>query len=358
MVIDFTGRDLAATRFAISPLGEAIDSFVALRFPDEHPLLLPWIREVESRVEGLDTDLLDRLITYPFSHQRQGSRMYADFLVSYPRHTMVTIEEELDELAATPPEAVFQDIRANYGALDPEPFRIFMDAPADAMRSLAEELRAYWDAAMAPGWSAIRTVLENDVLYRAHLLTDSGLAQLLASFGREYAFDGEHLTIEGLFEGACDVEWSLSGQGIVLAPSVFKNSAGFSITPGRAILRYRARGVAMAFNESPFRPEEALVGLIGRPRAALLMRLGMPATTSDLASHFGVTPGAISQQLAFLKGAGLATTRRAGSRSLHMLTVVGHVLMDAYRHPDRVAVAWEDTAESLATEASMSATLT
>lgn len=345
MLIDFTQSDLAATRFAVSPLGETIASYVALRMPDKNPLVLPWVREAEQRVADAEFALLDRLLIDPMA---AGSFMFADFLVSYPKQVDTSIDDELQALAATPPDEVRADIEENYAALPLDPYRAFLDDPRAAMAALAEEVEAFWLAAVAPDWPGIRTILENDILYRAHLLTDGGLGPLFASLGTGYTFDGARLHVNGL----CDVEWALTGNGIVLTPSVFTKTVGAAFKPGRAVLRYRARGVAMAFADAPFRPQEALVGLLGEPRAALLTRLEMPATTGDLATHFAVTPGAISQQLSWLKGAGLVATRRVGVRSMHTLTVVGQGVLDAYQHADRVPIPWQQVVADAGSDAS------
>ena len=334
MLIDFSPQDLTSTRFAISPLTETIASFTALRCTDEQPLLLPWIREAEARAAGLDAELLDVLLTTPF---REGHRSYADFLLSYPRHLGTTIEEELQQLVATPAGDVRLDIEANYAGRDLRAFQRFFDDPETTLEALAQEILAYWHAVMEPRWPAIQLVLENDILYRAHLLTDAGLGPLFASLGHQYVFEGSQLQIG---DGA-EAPISLSGRGILLMPSVFTKKLGLGTKRGREALVYRARGIGMAFADQPFRPAEALVGLLGRPRAALLERLQMPATTGDLAAFFEVTPGAISQHVGWLKDAGLVVTRKIGPRSLHALTVVGQGVLDAYHYTDRVPIPWQ-----------------
>ncbi|GAA4224850.1 hypothetical protein FHR32_006834 [Streptosporangium album] len=49
------------------------------------------------------------------------------------------------------------------------------DDPEEGLERLAEEIRNYWEAAIAPYWPRIRTLLEGDVLYRARLLAELDL---------------------------------------------------------------------------------------------------------------------------------------------------------------------------------------
>ncbi len=57
---------------------------------------------------------------------------------------------------------------------------------------------------------------------------------------------------------------------------------------------------------------EAVVALLGRPRARLLGVLRSPATTSALARRLEVTPSAVSQHLAVLHRGGLVDRQRSG----------------------------------------------
>jgi DNA-binding transcriptional ArsR family regulator len=58
-------------------------------------------------------------------------------------------------------------------------------------------------------------------------------------------------------------------------------------------------------------------------RADLLEALRSPATTTDLARAFGVTPSAVSQHLAVLHDSGLVARERSGRRVLYLITALG-----------------------------------
>jgi DNA-binding transcriptional ArsR family regulator len=69
--------------------------------------------------------------------------------------------------------------------------------------------------------------------------------------------------------------------------------------------------------------------LLGAPRARLLAALRSPATTSALASRFGVTPGTVSQHLAVLYRGGLVDPRRSGRTVLYQASKLGLALPGA-----------------------------
>ena len=50
----------------------------------------------------------------------------------------------------------------------------------------------------------------------------------------------------------------------------------------------------------------------GESKAAILHALEIPMTTSEVAARVGVTPGAVSQQLAQLRRAGIVEAHRSG----------------------------------------------
>src|SRR5215217_2200582 len=57
----FSVEDLARTRFAISPIWEAIRSLVALRDPSTAALHVPWLRSLDGRLGGIALEPVRRL---------------------------------------------------------------------------------------------------------------------------------------------------------------------------------------------------------------------------------------------------------------------------------------------------------
>ncbi|MYV69361.1 helix-turn-helix domain-containing protein, partial [Streptomyces sp. SID2131] len=74
-------------------------------------------------------------------------------------------------------------------------------------------------------------------------------------------------------------------------------------------------------------PGEALAGILGRNRAALLHALSDgPRTTTDLARRLGVSNATASSHTQALRTAGLLTTTRTGRSVHHERTPLGTLL--------------------------------
>ncbi len=95
-------------------------------------------------------------------------------------------------------------------------------------------------------------------------------------------------------------------------------------------LIYPARGVS-ALWERPSRaePGTALDRLLGASRAAILLALEDPASTTHLAATLGQSLGGIGDHLAVLREAGLVTRARSGRSVLYRRTPVGDAVTAA-----------------------------
>src|SRR5262249_27576352 len=94
--------------------------------------------------------------------------------------------------------------------------------------------------------------------------------------------------------------------------------------PWPPALIYPARGVS-ALWEQPGRtgPGTALHRLLGASRAAILLALEDPASTTQLAATLGQSLGATGDHLAVLREAGLVSRARSGRSVLYRRTPVG-----------------------------------
>jgi DNA-binding transcriptional ArsR family regulator len=100
--------------------------------------------------------------------------------------------------------------------------------------------------------------------------------------------------------------------------------------PWPPALIYPARGVS-ALWEQPGRtgPGTALHRLLGGSRAAILLALEDPASTTQLAATLGQSLGGIGDHLAVLREAGLVARARSGRSVLYRRTPVGDALAAA-----------------------------
>ncbi len=336
--ITFGTSDLANTRFAFSPLWEAVASYSVLLRPEFQTFHQPWLIEARTASAELDPSLIN-LLLQPVPKAHGKFPYHADFLTPFPSSVGNTIEHELGRLRATPPEVVREDIRRNYVGLPQAQFRPLLADPEAAMHSLAEFLWHYWNRTLAPHWPRIKTLLEADVLYRARILALHGPQALLNSLGsgaKGASFKGKTLTLDRY---KSDTTASLAGHGLLLIPSVFISV--LMTLPWQEALQYQVRGVAGLWQPTLPDPGEALSLLLGEARARLLMCLMVPATTTELARRFAVTPGAVSQQLAWLLQTGLAITQRRGREVFYEASQIGRGLLAAYdkRDEDKLLLA-------------------
>jgi len=121
----------------------------------------------------------------------------------------------------------------------------------------------------------------------------------------------------------------IDGRGLMLTPSVFENGVNSMIDERLPpVLCYAARGRARLWSAA--RPAGAeLAALLGATRAALLVELSEPATTTQLAVRLSLTPGGVSQHLRVLHHSGLVRRTRAGRVVNYQRSTVGDQLLEA-----------------------------
>ncbi len=90
--------DLAATRFAVSPLAETVFALQLLRTGDAGPVNLPWLRWARH-------DLSRRPLSLPLLWPllRDGLRSRPEFLTPAPAGRAPSFDEEAERMRATPP---------------------------------------------------------------------------------------------------------------------------------------------------------------------------------------------------------------------------------------------------------------
>jgi DNA-binding transcriptional ArsR family regulator len=301
LVVELDVAHLAATRFAISPLGETLGA-VALRLPRLWPLVV--------------TDL-------PY---------LPEFLCPAPAGKSPGFGEELAHLRATPEEPVRASLRKVFGGGRwPDTAKDLFERPRESLAEIAAELAGCHDRLMAPHWERMRSVLDADIAYHAGLLASGGARSLFGDFHPGLRWAGGKLFMADA-EVGLDPQVTLGPDGLVLMPSVFiwpEWSVKKSMSTQTSLL-YPARGVARVWDdlEGSGRAGDlaAVESLLGAPRARLLAALCSPATKA-LARRFGVTPGAVSQHLAVLHRGGLVDRQRSGRTVLYQTSELGRALL-------------------------------
>jgi DNA-binding transcriptional ArsR family regulator len=313
----FGREDLLHTRFAISPLIEVAAATYVLRRPADFPEHRPWVAEVAPRVDELPLDLL-------YGASPLGRTSWPSFDAPPPVVPHAGIEDELARLAATDPALVRSDVLRAYPEDVPGDARPFVDDPASAVSGLVAEVRAFWDAALAPWWPQMSAFLESEIAARARRLATVGSAAAFADLDPTVHWDGRVLTVSPTPVASRDVE--LAGRGLLLIPSVLAWSVWPRLdAPWDPALTYQPPGVGDLWLQQS--SGGALEELVGRRRALMLRSLGRPASTLALARRTGWSPGGISTHLSVLRRTGLVVRRREAREVVYSRTAMGEALV-------------------------------
>jgi DNA-binding transcriptional ArsR family regulator len=98
--------------------------------------------------------------------------------------------------------------------------------------------------------------------------------------------------------------------------------------PWQPTVIYPARGAGTLWQQLSGTPDAALGRLIGRTRAALLIDLAEPATTTALAHRHALAPATVSQHLTVLRDAGFIVGERHRHEIRYRRTPLGAAAVD------------------------------
>ncbi|MFI6260193.1 helix-turn-helix domain-containing protein [Micromonospora zamorensis] len=320
MLVGLNVRDLAMIRFAVSPLWEAVASVRIIKRPRQFPEHLAWYERVQPRLAGVRWQLFADLVQMP-------TPIIPTFVCPPPATSQPTLDLELASLVATPAEAVRASLDALPGPRSSPLAALYADPPSHLDR-LAEAIRAYVDAVIAPYWPRMRTLLEREVLLGAQRMATDGVHGLLNHLDPFVRLKADMLSVEHITQSGTV---RLDGRGLLLVPSVFNGRRVWSNfgSPGQPVLRFPARAVATLWERDRTPHGHALARVLGRTRAALLHELSVPTSTLELAERCQLTSGTVSQHLGALRDAGLVGTHRVGRFVLYARTTAAEALIAA-----------------------------
>lgn len=326
VVLELDVADLAATRFAISPLSETTRAMLLLARPDPAAVNMPWVRWARAKL-GRRSLRLPR--AWPLIVN--GLHCYPEFLNPAPAVREPELGDELARVRSTPAEAVRASLVRVFGDHPwPDSATELLQRPTESLAEIAAELAECHERLVMPHWERIRPVLEADIAYRSQLLAGGGARSLFSDLHPDLRWSQGTLTINETDEDPSVSRIMLGPDGVVLMPSVFNwPLVSYSkATSSQTTLLYPARGTATVWEDSVTAASGAVEELLGPARARLLGALRSPTTTSALALRFGVTPSAISQHLAVLNRSGLVERQRSGRRVLYQASELGLALLD------------------------------
>jgi DNA-binding transcriptional ArsR family regulator len=255
----------------------------------------------------------------------------ADFITPPPSRPNVTVTEQLAQVRATPLPQARAELERNLDGLPtPAPAALAVLKAPDVVERLAAALEATWEALIAPDWPVLRSVLEQDLVYRAGRLTTYGWGRALEDLSPRVRWRSDPGVIE--LAGLPDGRHRLAGAGLLFVPTVFSDLGCQLDQNWPQTLIYRSRGVA-ALWERPQHGPDALGRLLGRSRAELLLALDAPATTTQLSVRLGASLGGTADHLAVLRASGLVTKARSGRSVLYRRTPLGDALVAVRGQP-------------------------
>ena len=320
--LNFSTLDLSRTRFAFSPLFETVMSVRALQDPARFAIHLPWLREAQGALAGLDLTPLTALV--------RPEGYTPDFLAPPPVTPLPDFDSELQTVLASDPALVRREVLRLWGGAPPEAARPYVESPQAALTRLTDTLADYWGRVMAPHWPQVRAVLEGDMLLRARHMALLGPEAMFGRLSRLIHYAGGVLTLDESVCSASQPQHELQGRGLLLMPSAFVWPRFSTILdpPWQPTLIYSPRGVASLWDRPPPAVDRALALLLGRGRAEVLLSLAAPATTHDLARRLNMAPSSVSEHLSVLRQAGLLDTSRQGRSVYYRLSPTGCGLLD------------------------------
>ncbi|GAA4516393.1 hypothetical protein [Nonomuraea ferruginea] len=139
--LTFTAQDAANVRFAASPLWEVVASVRVVKDPAAHAVLKPWAERVRRRLADVDWRLLSDLVPVP-------TISIVGFVCPPPSTSVPDLEVELAGMAAMAP-LVQEGLDVWDGPRTRALQELYAD-PVGGLERLAEEIRSYWEAAIAP----------------------------------------------------------------------------------------------------------------------------------------------------------------------------------------------------------------
>jgi DNA-binding transcriptional ArsR family regulator len=330
LVISLDVAELAATRFAASPLCETIRAVQLLAAPQPPSVNRPWLDWARQQLDHrpLRVPRLWPLVV-------NGLLSYPEFLIPAPASQWPQFADEVARLAATAAEPVRASLCRVFGDGPwPASASELFERPGDSLREIAAELAECHERLIAPHWERIRAVLDADIAYRTGVLASGGARHLFADMHPDLNWAAGTLAIHDADTDHSVFRVQKGPDGVVLMPCVFAwpHVSVSKATSTQTILLYPARGAANVWSPLGDRgisgtPAEHLLGV---SRARLLSALQSPATTTTLARQLGVTPSAVSQHLAFLHRSQLVQRQRRGRAVLYQTSELGLALLGSH----------------------------
>jgi DNA-binding transcriptional ArsR family regulator len=227
------------------------------------------------------------------------------------------------------PEELFSVPDSSRSTLEAELNHLGRDMQSGAGQRILEFIEQYWDWAIAPHWTSIRSSLEEEILFRGRTLAVGGPEAMLSELGGGVSWNRPILTAPY----HRDLDHAVSNSKLLLVPTVFFGGMRVFVKSDSVIaMSYQVRTTAL-FHGSTVRktchePADRLAIMIGSRRAQVMRALVMPKTTTAVAESLGLAKSTVSQHLAVLTEAGVVWRQRLGGQVFYQLDREGFLLLE------------------------------
>jgi len=320
-VVRFTMDDLARVRFAVAPapLVETVMGFAELRHQARQLLPGTWAYQARQAFPAAARALRDLV---------PSSGPWPEFLDP----AVEDLDEGLEIVSATSRSQLRHQLALTWRRPNrPSTWlRSLADGDREAVTTVVQALRAFYQACVAPAWPQITASFRVAVADRSAVLTQSGLGELFGSLHPDLALrDGSlQRSRRALARAGLPAQFQLDGQGLLIMPSVLWTGPPlFSICPPdplASIMIYPARQELSAGHGN--QPPDLSV-VLGQTRESVLLAIRHSCSTTELAVRVGVSVSSASEHATALRAAGLIQTERHGQRVRHSLTALGRALL-------------------------------
>jgi DNA-binding transcriptional ArsR family regulator len=317
--INFSTEDIARTRIAAGPdpLWELVLSIQMLRGQPGDLLFTQWRRTAATALREPSRwqvlmDLVPQIGYFP------------DFL--NPVEARRGFEHGLEAVRATPRQVLTRDLRRLAPPARPgQDWKALAAGDPDELHRLTDLMRAYYSATVEPVQATLDAAVEHDRQVRLRAFANGGLDGVLASLRPMASWSYGELRVPA----HRDQVINLDGRGLVLLPTFFclhHPMTLFDESLPPVLVNPIARAVEAL--PAPRGPRPGLTKLIGATRTAVLDAASTVSTTSEIARRVGISLPSASEHTTVLRAAGLVTSYRDGQRMRHVLTKLGHDLLN------------------------------
>ena len=316
--IHLTAEDLLKTRFADqpAPLLETGHAVAALQRRD--PVFGTWRSSAAARLPRIARSLFELI---PPS---ATSPLFLDPATAH-------LDEGLEMVQATPTAFVQRELRRLAGVRGPGLYlRSLAARDRGTWRDLDLALRAAHHHLVEEAWPRIVTGFHAELAWRSRLIAELGVQAALCTLHPSISWNGTVMQIQAPY----DLDFYPGGAGLTLMPSLLWTGRAM-VAPqpdGSVLINYPAITPLPLIGETT---GNALGGLVGHTRAAILELLLIERTTTEIAGALGISAATVSGHTKVLRAAGLITTSRVGKSVLHSLTPLGTRLLSACHLPSR-----------------------